>query len=257
MSRRWSFTYRTLANQCHNCKFNTPATEWHKYAVAKCFHKFSNPCNVWLRLYKSVLNDTDKMQLMQRYIMLVILLFSVFLTYIDTVIRKNISCINFHFMCWGRMTHICVNKLNIFGSDNGLSPGRRQAIKWTNAGILLTRTLGTKFSDILNAIHAFLIKNAFQNVAWKMASICLGLNVSIIAWLWARYSINILYSSYYYGKHKDNQSASKTLDLPRRRTQAMTVYTCIKLSNYFFLFVSAQGFLLQSLPVATHLIMAL
>ena len=28
---------------------------------------------------------------------------------------------------WGRVTHICVGKL-ILGSDNGLSPGRRQAI---------------------------------------------------------------------------------------------------------------------------------
>ena len=28
----------------------------------------------------------------------------------------------------GRVTHICVSKLIIIGSDNGLSPGRRQAI---------------------------------------------------------------------------------------------------------------------------------
>ena len=28
----------------------------------------------------------------------------------------------------GRMTHICVGNLTIIGSDNGLSPGRRQAI---------------------------------------------------------------------------------------------------------------------------------
>ena len=38
---------------------------------------------------------------------------------------------------WGRVTHICVSKLNIIGSDNGLQPGRRQAIIRTNAGILL------------------------------------------------------------------------------------------------------------------------
>ena len=29
---------------------------------------------------------------------------------------------------WGRVTQICVSKLSILGSDNGLSPGRRQAI---------------------------------------------------------------------------------------------------------------------------------
>ena len=49
---------------------------------------------------------------------------------------------------WGRVTHICVSKLTIIGSDHGLSPGRRQAIIWTNAGILLIRPLGTNFSEM-------------------------------------------------------------------------------------------------------------
>ena len=40
----------------------------------------------------------------------------------------------------GRVTHIGVSKLTIIGSDNGLSPDRRQAIIWTNAGILLIRS---------------------------------------------------------------------------------------------------------------------
>ena len=35
---------------------------------------------------------------------------------------------------WGRVTHICVGNLTTICSDNGLSPGRRQAIIWTNAG---------------------------------------------------------------------------------------------------------------------------
>ena len=39
---------------------------------------------------------------------------------------------------------------------NGLSPGRRQAIIWTNDGILLIRTLGKNFSEILSEIHSFL-----------------------------------------------------------------------------------------------------
>ena len=43
-----------------------------------------------------------------------------------------------HLTHWGRVTHICVSKLTIIGSDNDLSPGRHQAITWTNAGILLT-----------------------------------------------------------------------------------------------------------------------
>ena len=49
---------------------------------------------------------------------------------------------------WGRVTHICVSKLTIIGSDNGLSPARRQAIILTNAGILLIGPLGTNFSGI-------------------------------------------------------------------------------------------------------------
>ena len=35
---------------------------------------------------------------------------------------------------WGRVTHICVGNPTIIGSDDGLSPGRRQAIIWTNDG---------------------------------------------------------------------------------------------------------------------------
>ena len=38
---------------------------------------------------------------------------------------------------WGRETHKCVGNLTIIGSDNGLSPGRRQAIILTNARILI------------------------------------------------------------------------------------------------------------------------
>ena len=49
---------------------------------------------------------------------------------------------------WGRVTHICVGNLTIIGSDNGLLPGWRQAIIWTNAGILLIGPLGTNFSEI-------------------------------------------------------------------------------------------------------------
>ena len=59
---------------------------------------------------------------------------------------------------WGRVTHICVDKLSIIGSDNGLSPGRRQAIIWTNSGILLIGPLGTNFSEILIRIQIFSIK---------------------------------------------------------------------------------------------------
>ena len=59
---------------------------------------------------------------------------------------------------WGRVTHICISKLTIIGSDNGLSPGRRQAIIWTNDGLLLIGPLGTNLSEILIKILTFSFK---------------------------------------------------------------------------------------------------
>ena len=59
---------------------------------------------------------------------------------------------------WGRVTHISVDKLTIIGSYNGLSPERRQAIIWTNAGIWLIGPLGTNFSGILIEIQTFSLK---------------------------------------------------------------------------------------------------
>ena len=53
---------------------------------------------------------------------------------------------------WGRVMHICISKLTIISSDYGLSPGRRQAIIWTNAGILSICTLGTNSSEILSKV---------------------------------------------------------------------------------------------------------
>ena len=67
---------------------------------------------------------------------------------------------------WGRVTHICVSKLTIIASDNGLSPGRRQAIIWTNAGILLIGPLGTNFSEVLIKIHNY----SFKKMHLKMSS---------------------------------------------------------------------------------------
>ena len=54
------------------------------------------------------------------------------------------------------MTHIYVSKLAIIGLDNDFSPGRRQAIIWTNAGIL----------QIGIEIHKF----SFKKIHFKMSS---------------------------------------------------------------------------------------
>ena len=79
---------------------------------------------------------------------------------------------------WGRATHICVSKLTIIASDNGLSPGRRQAIIWNNAGILSIGLLGTKFIEILIEILTFSFKQIRLKVSSaKWRSFCFGLNV--------------------------------------------------------------------------------
>ena len=79
---------------------------------------------------------------------------------------------------WGRVTHKFVSKLTIIGSDNGLSPGRRQAIIWTNAGILWIGPLGTNFSEILIEIYTFSFKKILLKVwSGKWRPSCLGLNV--------------------------------------------------------------------------------
>ena len=93
---------------------------------------------------------------------------------------------------WGRVKYICISKLTIIGSDNGLSPGRCQAIIWTNDGILLIGPKGTNVSEILNEIQTF----SFKKMHLKMSSgkwqpFCLGLNV--LTGLWYERISNILY----------------------------------------------------------------
>ena len=55
--------------------------------------------------------------------------------------------------------------------------GRRQAIIWTNAGILLIETLGIYFSDILIKIVTFQFEKMRLKVpSAKWRPCCLGLN---------------------------------------------------------------------------------
>ena len=69
---------------------------------------------------------------------------------------------------------ICISKLAIIGSDNGLSPGWRQAIVWTNAGILLIRT---NFIEIFSEIHTFSFKKLHLKMSAKWRQFCLSLIV--------------------------------------------------------------------------------
>ena len=83
-----------------------------------------------------------------------------------------------------RVTHIFVTKLTIIVSDNGLAPGRRQAIIWTNAEILFIGPLGTNSSEIFIEIYTF----SFKKMHLKMSSgewrpFCFGLNVLRNVWV--------------------------------------------------------------------------
>ena len=81
----------------------------------------------------------------------------------------------------GRVRLICVSKLIIIGSDNGLAQARYQAIIWISAGILLIGSLGRNSSENLIKIYKF----SFQGVCLKMPAgkcqpSCLSLNVLIV-----------------------------------------------------------------------------
>ena len=96
---------------------------------------------------------------------------------------------------WRQVTHMCISKLAILGSDNGLSPGRRQTIIWTNAGILLIGPLWTNFSEILIEIYTFSLKKIhLKMLSGKWWPFGLGLNVlrvmiSLLPAVWSRPSL--------------------------------------------------------------------
>ena len=73
---------------------------------------------------------------------------------------------------WDWVKHLCVSKVTIIGSDNGLSPGRRQAIIWTNVGILLIGPL------IWNKLQWNILK-CIWNCRQKIGGHFPGLNVLI------------------------------------------------------------------------------
>ena len=90
---------------------------------------------------------------------------------------NEICCIFIHISLthWGRGTHICISKLTIIDSDNGLLHGWCQAIIWTFAVILLIQTLGTNFCEIINEIHTFSFKKMYLKMSVKRQQFHLGL----------------------------------------------------------------------------------
>ena len=72
----------------------------------------------------------------------------------------------------------CVGKLTSIGSDNGLSPVRRQAIIWTNARVLLIGPVWANFNEILVGVQIFPFRKMHLHMSSaNLRPVCLGLNV--------------------------------------------------------------------------------
>ena len=90
-----------------------------------------------------------------------------------------------------------VSKLTIIGSDNGLSPGRRQAIIWTNEyWNIVNWALRNKRQWSLNRNGYIFVKNMhLKTSSGKWRPICLSLNVlnqSVLHWWYIDYLFNTL-----------------------------------------------------------------
>ena len=88
------------------------------------------------------------------------------------------------------MTHICVTKLTIIGSDNGWSPDLRRAIIWTNDGTLLIGTLRTNFGEVLSTIHTFSCKKMHLKCRLQNGGHSVSASMCEESRLW----VNILFS---------------------------------------------------------------
>ena len=131
---------------------------------------------------------------------------------------------------WGWVTHICVSKLTIIGSDNGLSPGRRQAIIRTNAGILLIEPLGTNFNEILIEIHTFSFKKMHLKLSFgEYWPSCLGLNVLITLWLGSKLTPNTLVLS-----------ITKPIQIPKQPRTQQYILVCYDMVYHNFVFSTTE-----------------
>ena len=104
--------------------------------------------------------------------------------------RTNLFSSNV-FIHRGRVMHICISKLTIIGSDNGLSLGWCHAIIWTDAGILSIGPLETNFGEILINIHTFSLNQMHLKISGKWRPCCLSLSVFILLVLKLEYTKQI------------------------------------------------------------------
>ena len=99
-----------------------------------------------------------------------------------------LSCGIFWLIHWGRVAHICVSKLTIVGLDNGLLPGRHQAI--TNCSDILIEIQNVSFSNahlkcrLQNGVHFVMVHGYYANLSrthWR-GSPSVGKHMLCIVW---------------------------------------------------------------------------
>ena len=98
---------------------------WFSYYMGTFAHKHEYGCGMCYQSCKIQNNATTRYLLVSFYV--------------NWQVKQWISVykmINMELTHWGWVMHICVSKLTIIGTDNGLSPCQRQVIIWANAGIL-------------------------------------------------------------------------------------------------------------------------
>ena len=73
---------------------------------------------------------------------------------------------------WGWVMHICISKITIISSDNGLSPGSAPSHYLNQCWNIVNWTPKNKPQWNFNRNwYIFIQKNSFKNVVWKMAAI--------------------------------------------------------------------------------------
>ena len=155
------------------CKklFETSTNPFRKDMWTGVIHRTCWPSDEWLLSIMSVIFRYCK-----KIIMMIRTYFGKGRKYLHQFVGLKVEM--GHLTHWSRKTHLCVGKLTIIGSDNGLSPGRRQDIIWTNAGIMLFGPFGSNFSEIVIEIDTISFKKMHLKLScakWRPS--CLGLNV--------------------------------------------------------------------------------
>ena len=94
--------------------------------------------------------------------------------------------------------HAHVSNKAIFGSYNGLLPFGCQTFVWTNANLLKTGHLGTKFQWYLNQYAELLIDEYwFENVNYNMVAILSGPQCTKFQWYLNQYA-ELLIDEYWF-----------------------------------------------------------